>query len=355
LAGSSERINHKQTINRLIIIVSPGFVMLKKFLLMGLLSAALLLGGCAPASGTPVSSPEAPTSVRLPMGYIPDVQFAPFYAAVEEGFFRDAGIDLTFDYSFETDGVALVASGELPFALVSGEQVLLARAQGLPVVYVAAWYQDYPVAVSAKTEQQIHSPADLAGKRIGIPGLFGASYIGLRALIASAGLSESDVTLDAIGYNQVEALALDQVDAVVVYTNNEPIQLAAQGYDITTLPVSDYVKLASNGLVTNEKTLQENPELVQHMVSAMLRGVRFASTYPDEVFEISKSFVENLAQADQETQRQILDVSIQLWQADRLGYSDPAAWENMQQVLTGMGLLSEPLDLTKAYTNDFIP
>lgn len=329
--------------------------MLKKLFFLNLLCVTLLLVGCASPGGTPTSSTEALTAIRLPMGYIPDVQFAPFYAAVEEGFFREAGIELSFDYSFETDGVALVASGELPFALVSGEQVLLARAQGLPVVYVAAWYQDYPVAVSAKVEQGIDIPADLAGKRIGIPGLFGSSYVGLRALLAYAGIAESEVTLDTIGFNQVEALALDQEQAVVVYTNNEPIQLAARGYEITTLRVSDYVRLASNGLITNEKTLQENPELVQRMVNAMLRGVRFTSTYPDEVFEICKSYVENLAQADQTTQRQVLGVSIELWQADRLGYTDPAAWENMQQVLIDMGLLTAPLDLEQAYTNDFIP
>lgn len=329
--------------------------MLNKLCSICLVLTVLIIAGCSAAGSTPTASTDELTAVRLPMGYIPDVQFAPFYAAVEEGFFREAGIKLSFDYSFETDGVALVASGELPFALVSGEQVLLARAQGLPVVYVAAWYQGYPVAVSAKADRGINSPIDLAGKRIGIPGLFGSSYVGLRALLASAGLAESEVTLDSIGFNQVEALALDQEDAVVVYTNNEPIQLAAQGYEITTLRVSDYVQLASNGLITNEKTLQENPELVQRMVNAMLRGVRFTSTYPDEVFEICKSYVENLAQADPVTQRQVLDVSIQLWQADRLGYSEPAAWENMQQVLLGMGLLTQPLDLSKAYSNDFIP
>lgn len=324
-------------------------------LLTGILFVLLFAASCASQPEPAAESQAAAVDIRLPMGYIPDVQFAPFYVAVEKGFFAEAGINLTFDYSFETDGVALVASGELPFALVSGEQVLLARARGLPVVYVTAWYQDYPVTVVAKAEQNLQTPEDLGGMRIGLPGLFGANYVGLRALLQYAGLPEEQVMLDSIGYNQVEALALDQVQAAVVYTNNEPIQLQARGYEITSVAVADYMQLASNGLLTNEETIRENPDLVRRMVAAMLRGVRYASTYPDEAFEISGRYVENLAQADQEVQRRILDVSIALWQADRLGYSDPQAWQNMQQVLLEMGLLTEPLDLEEAFSNEFLP
>ena len=303
---------------------------------------------------TPLTTPQNIDHIRLPMGFIPNVQYAPFYVAVDKGYFRDNGIEIEFDYSFETDGLTLVGAGDLQFALVSGEQVLLARAQDLPVVYVMGWWQDYPVGVAAKAAEGIRTPEDLAGKRIGLPGLFGASYIGFRALLNVAGLEEDDVILDSIGFNQVEALATDQEQAVVIYANNEPIQLAALGFDIDLIRVADYVQLASNGLISNEATIANNPDLVRRIVQATLRGLTDTLADPDQAFEISKKYVENLDQADQAIQREVLDASIAFWKADQLGITAPEAWENMQEILLDMGLLSQPLDLKQAYTNEFI-
>jgi len=313
--------------------------------------AAALLAACA---GTPAPAEH----IRLPMGYIPNVQFAPFYVGIENGYFREAGIELELDQSFETDGVKLVGAGELPFSLVSGEQVLLARAQGLPVVYVMAWWQDYPVAVAAPADSGIRTPQDLAGRRIGIPGLFGASYVGYRALLHAAGLPENAATLDSIGFNQVEALAVGQEEAVVVYANNEPLQLEARGLPVNVIRVADYVQLASNGLLSSEATLRDRPALVRAMVRATLRGVEQAIADPQAAFEICKKYVEGLAAlspADQDTQRAVLAATIEFWRSDRPGYSDPAAWENMHALLLQMGLLADPLDVQQAFTNDYLP
>jgi NitT/TauT family transport system substrate-binding protein len=315
---------------------------------------AILTGALAACARAPAPAER----IRLPMGYIPNVQYAPFYVAIERGYYREAGIELEFDYSFETDGVKLVGAGELPFSLVSGEQVLLARAQGLPVVYVMAWWQDYPVALAAPVGSGIREPADLAGKRIGIPGTFGASYVGFRALLHAAGLEESAVTLDSIGFNQVETLAAGQEDAVVVYANNEPLQLAARGLPVEVIRVADYVQLASNGLLSNEATLRERPQLVRGMIEATLRGVQDTLADPEAAFEISKQYVEGLAalsQEEQDLQQAVLAASIEFWRSDRPGYSDAAAWENMHSLLLEMGLLAEPQDVQKAYTNDYLP
>lgn len=331
--------------------------MFKKVALF-LLVFALLMAACAPAaSATPApTATEKPLiKIKLPMGYIPNVQYAPFYVAVEKGYYREAGFEVEFDYSFETDGVALVGAGELPFALVSGEQVLLARAQGVPVVYVMAWYQQYPISVMAKSSSGFKTISDLKGKKIGLPGLFGANYVGLRAMLYTLGIQENEVTLDSIGFNQVEALAADQEEAVVGYAANEPVLLRSKGYDLTEWRVADYVQLASNGIITNEKTIAENPEMVRAFVQATLRGLQDTLLDPGMTYEICKNYVENLSQADPLVQKQVLGTSVEMWRAPRLGYSDPAAWENMQKVLMEMGSYAAPLDLQAAFTNQFIP
>jgi len=324
-----------------------------KKIVFGILVFAVALSACS--TGATSSPASAPVHIKLPMGYIPTVQYAPFYVAVQKGYFAAENIEVEFDYSFETDGVALVGANTLQFALVSGEQVLLARAQGLPVVYVLAWYQQYPISVVSHVDENIQTPDELAGKRIGLPGLFGANYVGLRALLYAAGLKESDVTLDSIGFNQVEALAARQEQAVVGYTANEPIVLRAKGYTVNEIRVSDYVQLASNGILTNETTLAEKPELVRAFNRAVVRGLKDTIANPDEAYEICKSFVENLAQADETVQKQVLNASIAMWVTDKPGYSNPTAWENMQTILLEMGLYPEPVDLSKAFSNNYLP
>jgi putative riboflavin transport system substrate-binding protein len=309
-----------------------------------------------PSTAPEPTTTESPTLVhiRLPLGYIPNVQFAPLYVAMDKGYFTQAGIEIEFDYSMETDAVALVGANQIQFAVVSGDQVILARAQELPVVYVLAWYQDYPVSIVSKAGSGILHPGDLKDKRIGLPGLYGTSYIGLRALLGVAGLNESDVTLDSIGYNQVEALVSDQDQAVVVYTTNEPIQLRAEGYQLDEIRVKDYVHLVSNGLITNETTIAQHPGIVHKMDQAILNGIADTIANPNQAYQTCLKYVEGLANVDQTVQKQVLTTTIDLWKASTLGYSDPTAWQNTQQVLLDMGLLSKPLDVNKAFSNAFL-
>lgn len=303
-------------------------------------------GGEETATATPDLRP-----IRLPMGYIPDPQYAPFYVAKEKGYFAEEGLAVEFDYSNETDGMALVGANETPFAIVSGEQVILARAQDVPVVYVLEWFQQYPIVLISDAESGITEPEDLVERTVGLPGFFGASYVGYAGLLSANGLTLEDVNTLEIGFNQVEALLSEQAEAVVGYANNEPLQLADAGEAVNVIHVSDYVDMVANGIITNEETIANEPELVHAFVRAALRGLADTLADPDEAYEISKGYVEGLG----DERRDVLQASLPMWEADTLGRTEAASWEQTQSVLQQIDFLDAPVDdLDAAYTNEFV-
>ena len=326
---------------------------MKRFttLFVALLTAIMLLAACN-AAGSQEPIVGEPLRLRVPMGYIPDPQYAPFYVAVDKGYFAEEGLELEFDYSFETDGMALVGANEVPFAIVGGDQVILARAQDLPVVYVMEWFQKYPIAIVSREEAGIETPQDMIGRTVGLPGFFGTSYVGYVGLLSANDITQDQVQATDVGFTQIEALLSDQAEAVVVFANNEPIQLENMGESINTLQVADYIDLVHNGIITNEETIANNPELVQSFVRALLRGLADTLADPDEAYEISKKYVEGL----DDSRRDVLQASLDFWRADTPGLTDAQSWERTQYLLIEMGLLDEPVaDLPQAFTNEFLP
>jgi NitT/TauT family transport system substrate-binding protein len=250
--------------------------------------------------------------------------------------------------------VRLVAAGELPFAIASGDQVILAREQGLPVVMAFNWWRRFPVAVVALEESGIQELDDLAGRKVGIPETFGASYIGWRALAKAVELAEGDVQLEVVGYGQLATLTEEQVDAAVVYANNEPVQLEQMGYDFVQFNVADYATMVSNGLITSEETIEENPELIRAFVRAFGKGVADTLVDPDGAFEICKGYVEGLEE-NEAAQRAVLEASLVYWRGSPVGASDPAAWQETADVMLEAGLVSSAVDTEEAFTNDYLP
>jgi NitT/TauT family transport system substrate-binding protein len=127
--------------------------------------------------------------------------------------------------------------------------------------------------------------------------------------------------------------------------------LAALGEEVNVLYVADYIDMVANGIISNEETIAESPELVEGFVRALLRGLSDTLADPDEAYEISKKFVDGL----DDSRKEVLMASLEMWQADTLGLSDPTSWETMQGVMLEMGFLAEPLpDLAVVYTNEFV-
>jgi NitT/TauT family transport system substrate-binding protein len=313
-------------------------------------------GSLAVGSVTETTQPPSTglTHIDLGIGFVPNVQFAPLYVAQAKGFYAEEGLDMAMEYGYENDFVALTAQGERQFAIASGDQVVLARSQKLPVVYVMKWYERFPVAVMALAETGIDSPQKLEGHSVGIPMLSGASYIGWKALVYAAKLDESKIDLQVIGFTQAEAITQGRVDAAVVYIANEPVQLRQAGVQVNVMQISDYINMVSNGIITNETLIKENPDLVRRMVRASLRGVEYTIAHPDEAFAIARQAVPEITDQDAPTQRAVLDASIALWQSDQPGLSNPQAWSDMVEFMQATGIIQSAPDPSALYTNQFV-
>jgi NitT/TauT family transport system substrate-binding protein len=308
-------------------------------------------------AATPIPMPTTTlTPVTLFLGFVPNVQFAPIYVAMERGYFAEQGIELSIEHGAnETDGLTRIATDNLKFGIVSGEQVMLARSQGAPVTYIFRWYQKFPVGVVVPASSDITDPAQLAGKIVGVPGRFGASYTGFQALLNAVKLKESDLKeVKAIGFDTAPVMCGGQVEASVVYVANEPEIIRAACFDVRVLPIADYANIVSNGLVTNEATISGNPRLVRGMVRAIGRGLEDTIADPKGAMEIAANgkYVQGL-KADDALQFKVLTNSVELWRADILGLSDEAAWQLTEDTLKAMGLLKADVDLTLVYTNRF--
>lgn len=350
---------------------------------------------------------DALEDLTFALTFIPNIQFSPLYVAIEQGYFAEAGLVIDIEYGDENVLVDLIAADQLYFATISGEQVIMARAGDRPVVYVYEWFQEFPVGIVIPDTTPAASVDDLHGRRVGIPGRFGASYSGLIALLAAYDMTEQDIALEPIGFNAPDVICLGGVEASVVYVNNEPLQIqqradSGQCGDITSvevIPVAADVDIVSNGIVTSEALIASNPELVRAVVLAFHLGLRDVINNPAEAYLLSLTHVENLpvdaafqaalegaAEAQREflatgpdraaiaqsredlyaalaqdfpsdmlIQFQVLLATIPLWDADMLGVTDPASWVVTQDVLLMMDALSGEIDLESAYSNAFVP
>jgi len=316
------------------------------------LLAVLVLSGCAGGLG-PLGA-KKPQEVTIAMGFVPNVQFTPMYVALERAYFADEGLEVTLDYGMETDLLQRVGANDLRFAIASGDQVILARANDLPVKYFVNWYRRFPVCVVSMADEGIDDPQKLVGKTVGIPAMQGASYIGWLAFLDQVSVAAEEVNLQTIGYTQVASLVEGRVDAAVCYAMNEPVQMAAAGYEINVFYLDAYTDLVSNGLITNEATIEEYPELVEAVAHAFLHGLQDTLDDPDAAFEITRRAIAEMNDDTAKLQRAVLQESVAFWQSEDLGVSRAEAWEETVAALRKFGLITSEMEAASLYTNEFI-
>jgi NitT/TauT family transport system substrate-binding protein len=293
-------------------------------------------------------------TVRVGLGFLPDVQFAPFYLGVVEGIYTRHGLHVEFQHGFSSELYPLLAQGRLEFVVADAEDVIFLRAQGIPLVYVLAFYQNVPNALFSRTEKNIRSVRDLRGRTIGIPGRFGTSYTSLQAMLRAAGLREGDVRIEQIGFTQAEAVLTGRVDVAMGFVVNEPLLLRARGISLNVIPAAPYNLSPGVGVITTERVLA-SPDLVRRFVQATQEAMALTLEDPRRAFEAARRYVPTLA----EDRFKVLEASLRLYQSpftrrNGLGFSNPQGWQSGLSLLRQTGRVRTDLPHTAFFTNEFL-
>jgi NitT/TauT family transport system substrate-binding protein len=314
------------------------------------------------ASAGPAATPTKPAPTRLivGLGYIPSVQFAPFYLAQQGGYYADAGLDVEFQNKVDPDLIPLVGQGAIDVGIGDGTSVIPAVSQGIPVTYVATIYGQFPSVVFAKASSGITGAADLKGRKVGTPGRYGSSWVMLQALLGSAGLTTDDIdVVEYPDYTQRAAVEHGAVDAATGFSNNEPVQLELDGSKAVVLHVDAITPLPGPGLIAGTGTLDAKPVAIKNFVAATLRAMNEIKVNPSIGLEAAIKAVPELASA-RDAQMAILQATIASWigptqAANGLGAIDRPGWQQSIAYMTTLGLVPNPVTVDQLVRDDLIP
>lgn len=323
-------------------------------------AAALLLAACTGGSDGPTAAPSASadaatdaatdgttastgerTPLTIGLTYVPDIQFSPFYLADSLGYYRDAGLDVTLRHHGANEGLfTAIEQGQEDVVVASGDEVLTERAAGGTLTQVATLYDTSPVALIAPVGGGITTAADLRGKTIGVPGEYGATYLGLLVLLDEAGLTPSDVTIQSIGYTQTTALLTKQVDAVMGYLNGDAVRIEAGGMAVTTLEPGSLVGV---GIAVPDALLASDPDAVWAFVTATLQGVAAVEDDPEGAVEVAADgYIPGMTSQAKADALAVLEATIPL--LSTTGETDPAEWDAMAQAMLAAGMITSVPD-----------
>lgn len=309
------------------------------------------LAACSPGDGpTESAGPSVPElrPVTLLLGYQPDVQFAPFYVAQQEGFYAEAGLEVTIEHRQAPDVQRLVGDGQAEFGVADATDVMIGRTSGIPIRYVSTLYQSFPVALIGSVEDVPANASGLEGMSIGTPGRFGSSWHALLALLDAGGLGLDDVTIrEYPQFNQVDGFSNGDVDLITGFRNNEPLRLEARGTDVGLLLVDEVAPLPGPGVIAGDELLADDPELVRAFVEATAAAQAAVIEDPSLGFAAAEEAVPTIAE-DPDVARAVLDATVELWEGDGFAHGavDVALWQQAYATMERLGFIdgSVPLE-----------
>ena len=327
--------------------------------IVALLVAAFALSlGVAACGGSDDSSSDSGSSgemkdATLVLDFIPGAVHAGIYEAKSKGYYEDNGINLKIIEPTSTaDTLKLIDAGKADFGIADGIDMASQIEEGREAKAIMAILQRPPGGLITLEEDGIATPADLAGKTVGVTGVPSDNAI-LDTIMADAGSNSDEADVVTIGFNGVQSLEAGKVQAFTGFIPADGVQVEADGYKTKSFPLDENGGPSYPGLVafSTETMIADDPDLMKGFVEASIKGYQDALADPEAALTSLEDQTQGL---DPELQKQVFDAYIPYFgESDTYGQFKKEALESLSTFLVDSDLASEPIAPDRYATNEF--
>ncbi|MBF0368007.1 MAG: ABC transporter substrate-binding protein [Magnetococcales bacterium] len=297
---------------------------------------------------TPINL-QANQQVTLQLRWHHQFQFAGYYAALWQGYYQDAGLDVTIRPGIE-DGKILnapqeVAEDRAEFGIAATD-LLLAYDKGLPLISLAPIFQESALVLLSQPESDLLEPADLTRMRLGLFQRDGVGEAEIKVMLHGAGLDPTeDFPAAILVQDGMEALQKGQVDATAYSSINSDWITWKTGQEPAQMKPAHFgADFYGDTLFTSEKITQQHPELVKRFLAASFKGWRYAHIHHDKISdriarELPAPFT--LSERVHYNRLQIPAVmALTHYPTIPLGYNDLQRWQRLYDKLAAAGVVA---------------
>ena len=304
----------------------------------------------------PAAAAETLQPITIQLNWVTNVEFAGILLAKDRGWYAEVGIDLTIKgWEAGISSIDEMIAGKAQIGVDEGSAIIEARAQGHNIKAIAVQFQKSPFCLISKNATGIKTPEDLAGKRIGIK--MGASTLMTDIVLLHGGLKHEDITPVKIGW-ELQPLLDDVIDVLPGYMNDEPLDLKAQGHDVTYIPAFKHgYDFYSCVYIVSETLIAEQPELIRSFLNVTLRGWKAAFQDPAATAALIVEKYYPDGSVDQQTQSlKIFHTLATIGVGDALiGFMEERFWEKGIDILHTYQQIEQKIPARDVFTMEFLP
>jgi len=306
------------------------------------------------------SRPDAggqPEKVTVILDYVANTNHTGMYVALDQGYYGEEGLDVDITEPTEGATATLVAVGKGDFGISYQEDVTVALTSQdpLPIKAIAAIIQHNTSGFATYADKKIQSPKDFEGKTYAGWGGPGEEAV-LKAVMTQAGGDFSKLNMVVSDGSGFEALK-DKADIMWFFEAWDNVKCQLNDFPIEYTPVRDLderLDYYTPVIIANNKTLEENPEMVRKFLAATEKGYEYAIANPKESAEILQKYapdysIEMLAMSQEYLASKYKEDS------DRWGVMKDEVWDNYTGFMTEYGVIDEAIPASECYTNEFLP